>query len=91
MPEASPEYDNDVIAVDATKMHATAAYAAGLFASYHAYPYYPDFLVLDSGYAAARTVEGPSSYVGYLRELVAYHGDIPVVISEYGVPSSRGR
>lgn len=90
VPEASREYDNDVIAVDATKMHATASYAAGLFASYHAYPYYPDFLVLDSGYAAERTAEGPSSYVGYLRELVAYHGDIPVVISEFGVPSSRG-
>jgi tetratricopeptide (TPR) repeat protein len=90
VPEASREYDNDVIALDATKMRATPAYTAGLFASYHAYPYYPDFLVLDPGYATARTDEGPSNYVGYLRELVAYHGDIPVVISEYGVPSSRG-
>lgn len=90
VPEPSREYDNDVIGLDATKMHATPAFAAGLFASYHAYPYYPDFLVLDPGYATARSSEGPSNYIGYLRELVAYHGDQPVVISEYGVPSSRG-
>lgn len=90
VPEASREYDNDVIALDATKMSATPAFAAGLFASFHAYPYYPDFMVLDPGYAQARSPEGPSAYFGYLRELVEYHGRMPVVISEYGVPSSRG-
>lgn len=90
VPEASREYDNDVIALDATKMRATAEFTAGLFASFHAYPYYPDFMVLDPGYAQARSPEGPSAYFGYLRELVEYHGQQPVVISEYGVPSSRG-
>ncbi|MBA3852955.1 MAG: hypothetical protein C0503_00990 [Gemmatimonas sp.] len=89
-PEASKEYDNDVIALDATKMSATPHFAAGLFASFHAYPYYPDFMVLDSGYAKASSPDGPSHYFGYLRELVEYHGTIPVVISEVGVPSSRG-
>ncbi len=90
VPEASREYDNDVIGLDATKMRATAAYGAGLFASFHAYPYYPDFMVLDPDYAQARSPEGPSAYFGYLRELVEHHGTMPVVISEYGVPSSRG-
>lgn len=90
VPEASREYDNDVIALDATKMSATSDFAAGLFASFHAYPYYPDFLVLDPGYAQARGPDGPSNYLGYLRDLVDYHGRQPVVISEYGVPSSRG-
>ncbi|HRQ78926.1 MAG TPA: hypothetical protein PLY94_10025 [Gemmatimonadaceae bacterium] len=90
VPEASREYDNDVIALDATKMRATAEFSAGLFASFHAYPYYPDFMVLDPGYAQAQSPEGPSAYFGYLRELVEYHGQMPVVISEYGVPSSRG-
>lgn len=90
VPEPSREYDNDVIGLDANVMRATAAYQAGLFASYHAYPYYPDFMVLDPGYARAVGPEGPSHYLGYLRELVAHHGDMPVVISEYGVPSSRG-
>ncbi|HEY8831171.1 MAG TPA: tetratricopeptide repeat protein [Gemmatimonadaceae bacterium] len=88
--EVSKEYDNDAVGLDAVKMHATAAYPAGVFASYHAYPYYPDFLSVDPGYSKARSPEGPSNYFGYLRELVIHHGDMPVVISEYGVPSSRG-
>ncbi len=90
LPETPREFDNDAIGLDAVKMRATPANPAGSFASYHAYPYYPDFLVLDPGYARARSPEGPSNYFGYLRELVAHHGDMPVMISEYGVPSSRG-
>jgi Tfp pilus assembly protein PilF len=88
--EKSKEYDNDAIGLDALKMRATGAFPAGVFASYHAYPYYPEFLLVDPGYSKARSPEGPSNYFGYLRELVAHHGDMPVVISEYGVPSSRG-
>ena len=88
--EKSKEYDNDAVGLDALKMHATGAFPAGVFASYHAYPYYPEFMVVDPGYSKARSPEGPSNYFGYLRELVAHHGDMPVVISEYGVPSSRG-
>ena len=84
------EYDNDAVGLDALKMRATAKFPAGVFASYHAYPYYPDFLIVDPGYSKARSPEGPSSYFGYLRELVEHHGDMPVVISEYGIPSSRG-
>lgn len=89
-PEATREFDNDAIGLDGARMRATAAFPAGTFASYHAYPYYPDFLVLDPGYATARSPFGPSNYFGYLRELVEHHGPMPVVISEYGVPSSRG-
>lgn len=90
LPEASLEFDNDAIGLDATRMRATQANPAGTFASFHAYPYYPDFMVLDPGYAKAKSPEGPSAYFGYLDELVRHHGDMPVVISEYGVPSSRG-
>ena len=88
--EPSREYDNDVIALDARVMSATPENRAGLFASFHAYPYYPDFMGLDASYAAARSPEGASQYFGYLRALIEHHGDIPVVISEVGVPSSRG-
>jgi hypothetical protein len=45
---------------------------------------------LDPGYSAARSLEGASNYFGYLRALVQHFGAMPVVISEYGVPSSRG-
>lgn len=88
--EPLKEYDNDTVSLDAIKMRPTAAYAADVFASYHAYPYYPDFLNVDPTYSKARSPEGPSNYFGYLRELVAHHGEMPVVISEFGVPSSRG-
>ncbi len=90
LPETPKEFDNDAVGLDAVKMRPTALNPAGTFASYHAYPYYPDFLLLDPGYGAARSPEGPSHYYGYLRELVEHHGDMPVLISEYGVPSSRG-
>ncbi len=91
-PLASPthEYDNDVIGLDANLVQPTAANPAGWFASYHAYPYYPDFMLYDPGYGEARSPEGPSNYFGYLEDLRRYHKGLPLVIAEYGVPSSRG-
>ena len=90
MPEAPREYDNDIIALDPALVRPRENYPAGVFASFHAYPYYPDFVALDRVYSAARSLEGESNYYGYLRDLVAHFGDMPVIISEYGVPSSRG-
>lgn len=84
------EYENDAIALDASLVRATEGFPAGYFASYHAYPYYPDFMILSERYASASSTMGPSRYIGYLRELKAHHPDMPVVISEYGVPASLG-
>ncbi|MGE0353272.1 MAG: hypothetical protein AB7Q69_08525, partial [Gemmatimonadales bacterium] len=84
------EYDNDVIGLDAMLIRPTPANPAGWFASYHAYPYYPDFLLYDPGYASSVSPEGPSNYFGYLQDLRRHHPGIPLVIAEYGVPSSRG-
>ena len=71
-------------------MRPTSRNPAGWFASYHAYPYYPDFMLYDPGYDRARSREGRSNYFGYLKELKRHHAGMPLVISEYGVPSSRG-
>src|SRR5260370_36423606 len=68
----------------------TRANVAGYFASYHVYPYYPDFIGLDSVYGAARSAEGPSHYFRYLRDLQRHHVGRPLLIAEYGVPSSPG-
>ncbi|MDP2958439.1 MAG: tetratricopeptide repeat protein [Longimicrobiales bacterium] len=84
------EYDNDVLGLDATRMRASPAFPAGVFASYHAYPYYPDFMGVQPSYAEAASSFGPSRYFGYLRELKARHPGMPLVISEYGVPASFG-
>jgi len=80
----------DCASVDATHIVPTAEAQGGGFATYHAYPYYPDFMNLDPGYGRARDYRGPSNYIGYLRDLKTHHGDQPVLIGEVGVPSSRG-
>ena len=54
----------------------------GFFATYHAYPYYPDFMNNDY-------LDQEKPYDTYLRLLKAHHGRQAVLIAEYGVPSSR--
>jgi hypothetical protein len=63
---------------------------AGYFASYHAYPYYPDFISDQANYHTYSDEYGPNSYVGYLTELKSHYSNIPLIIAEYGVPSSWG-
>ena len=77
------EYANDGVTLDAMRVRITSADSAGYFAAYHAYPYYPDFIGLDSAY-------GPSHYLSYLRALARHHAGRPLLVAEYGVPSSRG-
>jgi len=84
------EYDNDGVDIDSMRLRATENFPGGLFAAYHAYPYYPEFMILDPEYAKARDREGTSRYFGYLQALKAHHRDQPVVIAEFGVPTSRG-
>ena len=79
------EYDNDSESLDAMVVRTTTESVAGYFASYHAYPYYPDFIGLDSAYGA-----GGSHYLGYLLDLKRHHAGRALLIAEYGVPSSRG-
>jgi len=84
------QYDNDGVAIDANRIVPTGRMRAGTFASYHAYPYYPDFMNVDPGYVATRDAKGPNAYLGYLRELKAHHAGMPLLIAEIGVPTSRG-
>ena len=83
------EYDNDAVGLDMEKVEAKPSCRAGLFASYHAYPYYPDFLNLDPHYQKVARQTGRSNYFAYLQDLVRHHQKYPVLISEFGVPSSR--
>lgn len=62
----------------------------GMFASYHVYPYYPDFLNLDERYTEFVDHRGEfNNYAGYLKDLNDSH-EMPIVIAEFGVPASRG-
>jgi hypothetical protein len=78
---AEPLATEDEVSVDATHVLATSRWPGGTFASYHVYPYYPDFLSL-----------GAESYTGYLQRLRAYHAAAgqSTMITEFGVPSSYG-
>ncbi len=83
------EYDNDAFGLDMQKVTDGPELQAGLFASYHAYPYYPDFINLDPGYNQGHDAEGRNNYQAYLRDLVKHHTKHPMLVSEIGVPSSR--
>ena len=81
--EALP--NEDLVSIDATHLRATDAWPGGFFASYHAYPYYPDFLRLAPAY---RRAEDP--YAAYLRDLREHHGDQAVMVTEFAVPTGIG-
>ncbi len=83
-------YNDDAVAVDAEKIRPAAANLAGFFASYHVYPYFPDFMNMEPAYLKAVDSQGPSPYFGYLRELKEHHASQPLLVSEFGVPTSRG-
>lgn len=85
------EYDNDLESVHFCRFHHSELFIPGIFAAYHAYPYYPDFVYLKKQYAEAQNNLGqPDNYIGYLEDLKKNHPGMPLVIAEYGVPSSRG-
>ncbi|MEO6695238.1 MAG: polysaccharide deacetylase family protein [Ignavibacteria bacterium] len=85
------EYDNDLEAIDFRKFYITNLFKAGIFASYHAYPYYPDFVFLDDKYKNSENAAGEKdNYYGYLKDLKEHCTGMPLLITEYGVPSSRG-
>lgn len=81
--------DEDEASFDITKISGADQYA-GLFASYHAYPYYPNFISQQPSYQAYSDSYGPDSYLGYLTDLKNHYGNIPLIIAEFGVPSSWG-
>lgn len=87
---AEPFEYEDAVGVDPDALVATDAFEAGLFAAYHAYPYYPDFLNHEPAYVDYEDRNGePNSYAGYLHDLVAAT-DHPLLVAEFGVPDSRG-
>lgn len=85
-----PLVTEDLAQLDANRVRPTAAWPAGTFASYHAYPYYPDFQRHEPALQRYRYAGRADPYAGYLAALRAHHGRIPTVVTEFGVPSSIG-
>jgi len=89
------EHDEDAFSVDPTRIRPNQAASPrnrslGYFANYHVYPYYPDFMNLDPGYSAFKDKHGACNYAGYLTDLKAHTRGLPLLIGEFGVPTSRG-
>lgn len=85
-----PEFpnDNDVVTLDIVRFRAEKPFLAGLFALYHVYQHWPDFLLHEPSYGLAQDERGPNRYLGYLRELKKHHRGFPLFIGEYGVSTS---
>lgn len=81
-----PLPEEDWVGVDANHVMPTG-WPAGTFASYHAYPYYPDFQRYEPGIMDCEFRGRPDNYAGYLVKLRQHHSNMPVMITEFGVPS----
>lgn len=84
-----PDSSEDSEQIDLANMVSTES-SAGFFIGYHAYPYYPDFIIEDPFYKAESDQDGPNNYLGYLKDLKSHYNRIPLLIAEFGVPSSWG-
>jgi len=87
---AEPSLEEDLVSINPNHIHPKQALKTGYFASYHVYPYYPDFLNYEPDYIEYIDHRGqPNIYAGYLNDLIRAH-EMPVLIAEFGVPASRG-
>lgn len=66
-------------------IYSHSTFMGGLYTAYNVYPYFPEFVHYEKG--GRKT---PNTYQTYLNRLVEFH-TYPVVISEFGIPTSRGR
>ncbi|MGM0531293.1 MAG: Ig-like domain-containing protein [Bacteroidota bacterium] len=81
--------DEDTASIDLANLRFSDS-SAGYFASYHAYPYYPDFVSTNPYYQSFSDHIGQNSYLGYLHDLKNHYDRFPLIIAEFGVPSSWG-
>jgi hypothetical protein len=85
-----PLPQEDLFQLDANHVLPTANWPAGTFASYHAYPYYPDFQRHEPALRDFNYDGHNDPYAGYLTALRRHHKRMPTLITEFGVPSSIG-
>ncbi len=89
-PKDVEEHFFKVAKVDVEHIKPTEDLTSGTFASYHIYPYYPDYLNFSENISSLVDESGRiNTYYSYIKNLNEYH-TIPLVVSEFGVPSSRG-
>jgi hypothetical protein len=86
-----PLKHDDMSVVNTEHIKSKNNYTPGVFASYHIYPYYPDFMNFQSEYINFIDETGKiNTYKAYLKDLFKEH-TMPVLVAEFGVPASRGK
>lgn len=88
-PKAPSSFD-EYQTIDLNKLQVKPAFAAGVFIAYHAFAFYPDFVMYQPEYAKTSDADGPNPYLGYLQDLRKTHGNFALLIAETGHPSSQG-
>ncbi|MFT5873963.1 MAG: hypothetical protein ACI8WT_002923 [Clostridium sp.] len=86
-----PFPSEDAVTVNTENIKKKDTFKTGLFASYHIYPYYPDFMNYQKEYINFKDENGKiDTYKAYLNDLKKKHS-MPVLVAEFGVPSARGK
>ena len=89
-PEGVAVYFDKYASVDVEHIQLSDKVVSGTFASYHVYPYYPDYLRHIPEYWLQEDPHGNvNTYYAYLKRLNDHHS-VPVVIAEFGVSTGRG-
>lgn len=85
-----PYEKEDLVSVNVENIKVRETFKPGMFASYHIYPYYPDFMNYQKEYVKFKDNDGKiNTYKAYLRDLMSKH-TMPVMVAEFGVPAARG-
>ncbi len=79
----------DLVNIEANHIQPADGWLGGTFASYHAYPYYPDFQRFEPGIVDFAYNGQVDPFAGYLTQLRDHHSQMPVMITEFGVPSGH--
>jgi hypothetical protein len=87
--DKSQEADDSQV-LDPAHLEAGPEAKAGLFGTYHIYPYYPDFMYREPAYAEYQDEEGGFRYGGYLQQFIALHPSYPALVGEFGLSTSLG-
>lgn len=86
-----PYVNEDIVEVNVEHVKWHDEYKPGMFVSYHVYPYYPDTFSFQADYINFKGPDGkPDPYLAYLEDIKKVHS-MPIVISEFGIPASRGK
>ncbi|AWK52030.1 family 2 glycosyl transferase [Clostridium beijerinckii] len=86
-----PLKKEDMVEVNTEHIKKSDSFKPGLFASYHVYPYYPEFMNYQHDYATYTDKDNKiNTYKAYLKDLIKEH-TVPVLIAEFGIPASRGK